>query len=513
MTENQSPSPPLHERLLNTARQHADRPALWVQGEYLSYRDLFGRAAALADRLRAREEPLCLVYCGKNATRYTAILAAVLAGKAFVPLCPTSPPAYCERVLKQLDGRIVAVVDSGDPDRDARLRELMVPPVPVLDLPAAGSAADAPDPARTDTHQAADCDGAYVMFTSGSTGIPKAVMVTVGNLTGYLDGAMELFEPTCADRFAQVNNFTFDLSVHDIFLPWAAGACVYALPDQAVYKLPALVREHELTFWLSVPTTGQTLHDLGLLTPGALPSLRRTLFCGEPLPRRLAESWHTANPDGRIYNVYGPTECTVAVTSFEWQDSYGDLPQTVPIGRPYPGQRVCVVGEDLATVAPGQTGELCLQGSQLVPGYYGDPEQTAARFVELKDREGIWYRTGDQVAEDDAYGLLYKGRRDDQLQVRGFRVERLEAETLIKNLLGTDSVAVVGWPVLDGALVQGLVAFVADVGLSTVEIRRRISRELPEHLWPSRIHLGPLPQNRSLKVDYPALRARLAEES
>ena len=508
----------LRDRLLAAAGRYPDRTALWVAGHRYTYRELFARAAAVAGRLDRREEPFCLVYCGKNLTRYVAILASLLAGKAFVPLCPTSPPAYCEKVLKQLDGQIVAIVDSGDPAGDDRLCALMAPPVPLLDhgpggaQPEPGFGGGEHPPRRTGPQWTGEPahpqDGAYLMFTSGSTGVPKAVLVTQDNLLAYLDGATVLFAPSCVDRFAQVNNATFDLSVHDIVLPWTVGAAVYALPDQAVYKLPALVREHALTFWLSVPTTGVSLLDLGLLTPGSLPSLRRTLFCGEPLPRRLAAAWQAANPEGELFNVYGPTECTIAVTAFAWRPDQ-DLPDIVPIGAPYPGQRVRVVGPDLAEVPDGETGELLLQGAQLVPGYYGNPAQTATRFVEVPGAEGRWYRTGDLVACDTGWGLVFKGRRDDQLQVRGHRVERLEVETLLRQVLGTESVAVVGWPVVDGSLVQGLVAFVADTGLPVPELRRRISQELPEHLWPSQIHVGPLPQNRSLKVDYPALRRRL----
>lgn len=492
----------LADRLLEAERRHGGRTALWVDGVAYTYRELFDRASALAAELSGHDEPMCLVYCGKNLTRYVGILASVLAGKVFVPLCPTSPAAYCTRVLDQLAGQLVAVVDTGDDDLDARIGSLGLPPAQILHR---GSLSE--PPAFRRPQSGVENDGAYLMFTSGSTGVPKAVLVSQRNLMSYLDGAIELFSPTEVDRFAQVNNFTFDLSVHDIFLPWVVGAAVYAVGD-AAYKLPEAVREHELTFWLSVPTTGLTLADLGLLGDGSLPSLRVTLFCGEPMPRRLAGSWHAANPDGRLINVYGPTEATIAVTAFEWVSGL-ELPEVVPIGAPYPGQRVAVVDDQLRPVAPRETGELLLSGSQTVAGYYGNPEQTARRFVSVPGLDGVWYRTGDWVAADDHFGLVYKGRRDDQLQVRGFRVERLEIETLMRNALGTDSVGVVGWPVVDGSVVQGLVAFVADVGLSVAEIRRRFGEELPEHMWPSRIHLGPLPQNRSLKVDYPALKARL----
>ena len=334
MTAEPTYRPDLRERLLAAADRYPDRTALWVEGRGYTYRELFSRAAAVAGRLDRRDEPFCLVYCGKNLTRYVAVLASMLAGKAFVPLCPTSPPAYCEKVLKQLDGRIVAILDSGDPAGDDRLRALMAPPVPLLDHGPGQQWQSVPTYPQ---------GGAYLMFTSGSTGVPKAVLVTLDNLLAYLDGATELFAPTCADRFAQVNNTTFDLSVHDIVLPWTVGAAVYALPEQAVYKLPAAIREHELTFWLSVPTTGTSLLDLGLLTPGSLPSLRHTLFCGEPLPHRLAAAWQAANPDGQVSNVYGPTECTIAVTAFAGRPDPG-LSEIVPIGHPYPRQQVRVAG-------------------------------------------------------------------------------------------------------------------------------------------------------------------------
>jgi D-alanine--poly(phosphoribitol) ligase subunit 1 len=282
------------------------------------------------------------------------------------------------------------------------------------------------------------------------------------------------------------------------------------LPEDAPYKLPALLREHRITFWLSVPTTGLTLANLGLLKPASLPDLRCTLFCGEPLPQRLAQSWHRAAPNGRLFNIYGPTECTIAVTAFEW---HPDLPlaDLVPIGEPYPAQDLCIVDDQLREQPPGAVGELCISGTQVVPGYYGDALQTQQRFVSVPGRAGVWYRTGDQVQRHPDWGLLFKGRRDDQMQVRGYRVERLEVEALMRNALSTDAVAVVGWPVVEGNLVQGIVAFVGDQRLSAQDIRRRLRSDLPEYMWPSQVYIQDLPQTRSRKVDYTALRRQLME--
>ena len=169
------------------------------------------------------------------------------------------------------------------------------------------------------------------------------------------------------------------------------------------------------------------------------------------------------------------------VTAFEWQPDM-QLPDVVPIGMPYPGQKVSVVDEQLREVTGEQLGELCLGGDQVVPGYYGNPEQTGKRFVDLPGRPETWYRTGDWVQRHSRWGLQFKGRCDDQLQVRGYRVERLEVETLMRNTLGTDALAIVGWPVVEGNLVQGLVAFVSDAGLQRNRSAGKLSGELPERI-------------------------------
>lgn len=507
----------LRQHLLATAAAHPARTALWVDGRSYTYRELFGRALRLAEALRRHDEPFCVLYCRKNLTRYVAILASVLAGKVFVPVCPTSPVDYWERVVRQL-GPAIYVLDSGDPNRERLLLQPVTPSAPVINAQPAGSGrGERPVQLPRGLTFPDGCDeaeaqpGAYLMFTSGSTGIPKAVVVTRKNLECYLAGAAELFRPTAEDRFAQLNPYTFDLSMHDIFLAWSCGAALYALPETAAFKLPALARQHRISFWLMVPTTGLSLAKLGLLQPGSLLDLRCTLFCGEPLPQRLAQAWHRAAPASRLVNIYGPTECTIAATAFEWQPDLS-LPDVVPIGWPYPGQEVQVVDEQLRAVAADQIGELCISGDQVVPGYYGNPEQTARRFVALRGQPGVWYRTGDQVQRHDRWGLVFKGRCDDQLQVRGYRVERLEVETLMRHALGTDALAVVGWPVVEGNLVQGLVAFIGDDRLTAQEIRRRLSWELPEHMWPSQIHLQELPQTPSRKVDYTALKRQLAEQ-
>jgi acyl-CoA synthetase (AMP-forming)/AMP-acid ligase II len=180
------------------------------------------------------------------------------------------------------------------------------------------------------------------------------------------------------------------------------------------------------------------------------------------------------------------------------------------IGEPYPEQEVCIVDEQLQVRPPGAVGELCIAGTQVVPGYYRNPHQTQQRFVTLSGQPGVWYRTGDQVQRHPEWGLLFKGRRDDQMQVRGYRVERLEVEALIRNALGTDAVAVIGWPVVEGnwSGVGCVCRRPASryAGYSTAAASANCG-----YMWPSQIYIQELPQTRSRKVDYTALRRQLAE--
>src|SRR5262249_24212385 len=256
--------------------------------------------------------------------------------------------------------------------------------------------------AAPDSMHAAGSDGAYLLFTSGSTGAPKGVLIRHDNAVAYIGNVLDRYRPSPEDRFTQLFDFSFDLSVHDMFLCWSAGACLYCPPPTALAGLRDFVREHELTFWFSVPSTAAYMSRMKMLRAGAFPSLRMSLFCGEAMPASLASAWRTAAPNSVIENLYGPTEATVAFTVYRLSDGdFGarDDQPIVPIGLPLPGQYAAVIDADGGVVPDGQPGELCLGGSQVADGYWRMPEVTATRFrspVGLPDDAPCrWYRTGD----------------------------------------------------------------------------------------------------------------------
>jgi amino acid adenylation domain-containing protein len=297
-------------------------------------------------------------------------------------------------------------------------------------------------------------DTAYLLFTSGSTGVPKGVAVSQSNAVAYMEYAAKRFGIHGRDRCSQNFDLTFDLSVHDLFTCWDAGATLCPYAEQTL--TPAtLVEEKKLTVWFSVPSVAMFASKLGLLEPGAFPTLRWSLFCGEALSSSLAAAWQAAANNSILENLYGPTEATIAITYYRWDSATSPaecVRGLVPIGWPFDGQQVCAVNEDLAPVPFGESGELCLGGSQVTRGYLNDPEKTAKSFVRLKHTgDQVWYRTGDLVRQDERGCLFYLGRRDFQVKVNGYRVELQEIDLVLREAARTELAVAIPWPLSDGS--------------------------------------------------------------
>jgi acyl-CoA synthetase (AMP-forming)/AMP-acid ligase II len=251
---------------------------------------------------------------------------------------------------------------------------------------------------------------------------------------------------------------------------------------------------------------------LGILEPGAFPTLRWSLFCGEALSSSLATAWQAAACNSILENLYGPTEATIAITYYRWDPatSPGECVRgLVPIGWPFDGQQVCAVNEDLTAVAAGETGELCLGGSQVTRGYWNDPEKTANSFVRLPHTgDQLWYRTGDLVRQDERGCLFYLGRRDFQVKINGYRVELQEIDLVLREAARTELAVAIPWPLSEGSA-SGVVGVVSgsDAGLDPQIIAACESR-LPRYMVPNRIyHFPQIPLNVNGKID----RAKITE--
>ena len=300
--------------------------------------------------------------------------------------------------------------------------------------------------------------------------------------------------------------------MHDLFVTWAAGACLYCIPKKELLLPVEFVNRHRLTVWFSVPSMLATLQRYRLLKPDCLPTLGLALFCGEALPGALARQWLLAAPHARSENLYGPTEATIACTAhrIEAADTDGAV---VAIGAPFPNMEIAVLNDDGSMCAGGETGELYLGGDQLAFGYWNDDAQTQQRFVEQdlpQKRSTRWYRTGD-LAMLDATGVAhFRGRADRQIKLRGYRIELQEVESLLREACGTSEVAALPVSAGDGQPLSGIAAFVVAAEGSKGALVATMKSSLPAYMVPSDIHcVSELPLNTNGKTDYGQLAERL----
>jgi amino acid adenylation domain-containing protein len=505
----------------DSVARFGELPALVVNGERLSYRQLSQKVVALASVIDSVEDshPLVGLLAHRSVSAYAGVLGILGAGKGYVPLNPKFPPERTRSMLL-LSGCRTLVVGRECVSQLAKLLPLLEQSLtiilPDVSDPAsfcselsnhrwffAGDISEAPPRSfRTDVEADAI---AYLMFTSGSTGVPKGVPIRHGNVRSYVQYVCDRYQVTEQDRFSQEFDLTFDLSVHDMFVCWERGACLFCVPEPSVMAPAKFIRDHQLTMWFSVPSVIALLSRVRLLAAKCFPSLRCSLFCGEPLSAASARLWSQAACNSLLENLYGPTETTIAISHYRWDERRS--PQEcvngiVPIGWPFAGQTACIVGENGEELPSGRVGELCLTGSQVTTGYWNDTERTRERFVDLGGKgQAIWYRTGDLVRKDENGCLCYLGRTDHQCKIRGYRVELQEIEAVLRRLSNSEAVSI-PWPVRAGSA-DGVVAVIAgEQTPGEQRILRSCAELLPPYMVPSKIYfLEHLPLNANGKID------------
>ena len=508
-----------------SARRFPDRPALVVDGTCLSYANLAGIVRRIASAIRIlqnEQSPFSLVavWAHRSQTAYAGVLGPLAAGKGYVPLNPKFP---LERTLQMLalSGSTVLIVGKECLSQLSGLLNAADRPLVII-LPEVASLANLPSrnphhrflfadqlPSREDfsfEENSTPASFAYLLFTSGSTGVPKGVPIRQESVRSYVEYICDRYKVNEHDRFSQQFDLTFDLSAHDMFVCWECGASLHCVPEKSVMAPAKFIRDHQLTMWFSVPSVAGLLAKMRLLSPGCFPSLRCSLFCGEPLPAAYAQSWQESAPNSLVENLYGPTEATIAIAHYRWDSERSPrecVNSIVPIGRVFEGQQFRVTDSRGQKVPIGEAGELCLSGSQVANGYWNNPEKTRKQFVRLPGAdEQIWYRTGDLVKQDEAGDLCYLGRIDQQVKIRGYRVELQEIDAVLRRVCGTEQVVSVPWPVANGSA-EGVVAFIS--GLKTLDQERILAscgNVLPDYMVPKRLYLiDDLPLNPNQKID------------
>ena len=501
----------LDEYFDETATRHPGRPAVQSEKAMWSYSELRAAKHRIAKSLRATgaggDEAVGLL-CEKSFAAYAGLLGILESGNMYVPLSPRVPHERLQSMLSVIEpGALVVDAESTELAADL-VRSSSNPPAMVNadsgEVVHSGGQGDrTPLPVSGGPY-------AYLLFTSGSTGSPKGVGVTHRNASALLEALSSEFAITPLDAVTQFADLSFDFAIGEMFLCWRGGGRL-CVPSWGDSLLPIdFVNRNDITVWSSVPTLANNSKMLGLLTPSVLPGLRLSLFCGEPLPVSLATAWERAAPSSTIVNLYGPTEATVFATRYVWDAASPPKHAIVPLGKPLRGFDVHILPSVESDSATGmRDGELLLAGPQVVPGYWRDPVATQTSFVRLSSdsEDRVWYRTGDLARFDELEGLIFMGRRDDQVKLRGYRVHLGEVEAAIRRVTRADLVAVVAVFGDDG-LCEDLIAYCNAQEFDSEQVKTLCRQHLPDYLLPRHIEIvEQLPVNHNGKIDYVALSA------
>lgn len=519
--------PLLPHLITRAAAARPDSPAVVMDGVTLTYGDLETRstqfARSLVERGVRRGDRVGL-WLPKSPDAVVALYGAMKAGAAYVPVDPNAPPARLAYIAR--DCAIAALVTTTDRANaldeafagDAPMRAVWFADprggaeVPrVAGLPGVPWSALAAESAASWVSPAAEDDLAYILYTSGSTGEPKGVMLSHRNARSFTDWAAERFALTAADRVANHAPFHFDLSTFDLFSTAFAGAALYPVSPR-IFSFPAAVAKQwandRLSVWYCTPSSLTLMLTRGGLDKLDLSALRVLLFAGEVFPIKYLRQLMALAPQARFANLYGPTETNVCTWLEVAELPADDTP--LPIGRACPFDEAWVLDESLQPVPEGGVGELWIRGASVMQGYWGKPERTALALQPLAGMPGASgnaYRTGDLVRQRPDGNLEFLGRRDHQVKTRGYRVELGEIETRLSAHAAVDEAVVVAIP--DDEITNRLKAVVVlkpGAGLTTDDLKQHCAGTLPRYMVPETIEFrAQLPRTSSGKVDRRAL--------
>lgn len=509
-----------------------DAPAIVFGNERVTYGALEQASNRLARALIARgcvRGDRVALLIPKSPRAITSMLAVLKADCAYTPIDLQNPSARVARVIEALEPRVLLATNAAREIVAALAQEGRLKGVALGWLEDDVAAAPAPAPAAFTLADVGACDTgpvesrnderdlAHILFTSGSTGVPKGVMIAHASVVRFVEWAVRYFSLGPGDRVSGHSPLHFDLSTFDVFGAFAAGATLYPVaPEMNIlpHKLAEFIRQAQLTQWFSVPSILLHMAKCDVVRQDDFPALKRLLWCGEAFPTPGLIHWMRRLPHVTFTNLYGPTETTIASSYYRVPACPTDERRPVPIGTGCDGEELLVLDERLEPLPAGEIGELYIRGVGLSPGYWRDPDKTRAAFVpNPRAPEDRLYRTGDLARVDASGEIVLLGRVDSQIKTRGYRIELGEVEAALHALDAVRECAVVAvasdgfeGTTLGCAYVTGPAADPTPAGL-----RERLAERLPPYMLPTRWRrLERLPLNANGKVDRPAVRELLA---
>ncbi len=479
----------IQEYFSESAAKYPDHPAVVFRDKPITYGELETKSNQLAMALkglgvkRGDRVAFCL---HKSPKSFTAILGILKVDAAYVPLNAKAPTARIKQMIKDAAPAVVICEKATRPLlAGVKIFDLDEKEESLSDLPASGQ-----------RYKNTGDDLAYILYTSGSTGIPKGAMITHNNIINATEWAVDEFHITRQDRVSQHPPLHFDLSTFDLYCAFKAGATLYLVPEELSLfpgQLMKFIEENKLTIWNSVPSVMVYLSNAGVVKPDRMPSVQKIFFNGEGFPTRFLAEWMTMFPKKEFVNMYGPTETTVQCSFYRVPAPPTDLIRLVPIGKACRNVEIFDID-----------GELCVAGAGVGRGYWNNPEKTAAVFIAdpRPGKSGIVYKTGDlaRPREDGNYEFI--GRKDFQVKVMGNRIELGDVEAALLALPYIEDAAAIAIEVMEtsGQEILGFVKLKEPQ--NEKKIKEDLAKLIPAYMIPANIVVQDfLPRTSTGKID------------
>ncbi len=482
-----------------SADRFPDKTAFADEKKEITFREMRTQARALATQMLARglfKKPV-VIYLEKGVDVLVSFMGAAYSCNFYSPIDIDMPASRVNKILEVLQPALVVTT--------SELRETFEGYAyegEYLIFEEAAHAEADDEMIEAARGKGIDTDLLYVLFTSGSTGVPKGVTINHRSVIDYIDWVTETFDITEQDSFGNQAPFYFDNSILDIYSTLKSGATTYIIPKN-LFAQPVLLLEYlkekriNTIFW--VPSALIVVAKLKAFRNVDLSdTLQRVLFCGEVMPNKQLNIWRKFLPNVLYANLYGPTEITDACTYYVVDREFAD-DEPLPIGIPMANTDILILNEKNEPVTDDETGELCVRGTSLSMGYYNNPEKTREAFVQNPLNPSvpeIIYRTGDLVKYNEYGEIIYLSRKDFQIKHMGHRIELGEIETAVSSL---EEIALCCC--LYDEKHQKIVLFIEEE-LDKAYINEQISRLVPEYMLPNKvITLEKMPINANGKID------------
>jgi D-alanine--poly(phosphoribitol) ligase subunit 1 len=444
-----------------------------------------GLASYLTQRFGNDRRPIA-VLGHREPEMLIAFLGAVKSGRPYVPMETTLPQTRIDQIVASSNATFVLTPDQMSQFSASELRG---PTMPVEDN-----------------------DPFYILFTSGSTGAPKGVIITLGCLEHFINWM--LAEQEFSERgevFLNQPPFSFDVSVMGLYGSLATGGTLFSISPDLIEnpkQLYSALANSGATTWVSTPSFAQMCLVEDKFAEAMLPRLRRFLLCGETLAPQTAAQLLERFPQTRVWNMYGPTEATVATTSIQVDAAILEKYSPLPVGRVMPGTKVFIVDENGAELSVNERGEIVIAGPNVSPGYVGRPDLTARAFFDYRGLRA--YKTGDLGHLHDSL-LFFEGRIDQQIKLSGYRIELGDVEANLRALPTVRDAVVI--PVIKSGTAQSLTAFVSLAARNETSdfklahnLRSQLGERLPAYMLPRKfVFLDAFPMTANGKLDRAAL--------